>query len=135
MTVKRSAALLILVLAAAACRAGSHTPRGVAERFLDAHYVRIDLAAAKTYCVGVALHKVQEEQRLVGDAVIDESTRQPRVSYAFDKERKEGPERISFLFDGEIRLDDGGRFAVQWLVTTRRQSDGTWKVSNFDEIR
>ena len=126
--------LLALLALTATCRAGSDTARGVAERFVDEHYVRIDLGAAKAYCVGVALQKIEEEERLVEGHLIDESTRQPRVTYSLEEERREGADRASYLFEGGIYVDGAEAFKRHWLVMTRRESDGRWKVSNFEEF-
>jgi hypothetical protein len=128
-----------LVLAAAAlaiagCHGGDRAPRAAAEGFLDEHYVHIDLEAAKQYCVGVARFKVEEEQRLVGDQQIDASTRRPRVSYRLAEQRDEGEDTVALVYDATIRFDDGGQTALRWLVTTRREPGGEWKVSNYQEF-
>jgi hypothetical protein len=127
-------ALVVGVLVLTACRGGTNSPRGAAEGFLDEHYVRIDLEAAKQYCVGVARFKVEEEQRLVGDQQIDASTRRPRVSYALAEQRAEAEDRVALLYDATVRFDDGGSTALRWLVTARREPDGAWKVSNYQEF-
>jgi hypothetical protein len=124
---------LVAILAVASCRPGADTPQGVAERFLDAHYVAIDLRAAKHYCVGPARQKVEEEARLVGDQVIDAGTRQPQVRYRLAERRDEGAARASFVYEASIVVDDGEPFTRRWLVSTRKEDDGQWKVSNFSE--
>jgi hypothetical protein len=118
-----------------ACHGGTGSARGAAESFLDQHYVHIDLEAAKRYCVGVALEKVQEEQRLVGDQQIDASTRKPHVSYSLAEQRDEADDRVALVYDASIRFDDGGTTALRWLITTRREPDGAWKVSNYQEFQ
>ena len=70
--------VLVLVVALSACQPDPNSPRGVAERFLDAHYVRMDLQAAKAYCTGLALKRVEDEIRLTEGQVIDANTRLPR---------------------------------------------------------
>ena len=61
-TTTRAAAVFVMLSALlSACRADPSTPRGTAERFLDAHYVRIDLPAALPYTTDLARHKVEEE--------------------------------------------------------------------------
>jgi len=119
--------------ALSACRAGSDTPQGVAEGFLDEHYVRINLEAAKAYCVGPALDKVNEEARLVAGQVIDSSTREPHVTYRFVERHDDGPERATFVYEASIEVDDAEPFTRRWLVSTRKEADGQWKVSNFSE--
>jgi hypothetical protein len=126
--------LVLCAAFAVGCRAGADTPLGVAERFVDEHYVRIDLTAAKQYCVGLAREKIENEEKLVGDQKIDASTRQPRVSYRLQEKREGGEDRFSFVFEGDIRPDGADAFTRRWLVSTRREPDGQWKVSNFEEF-
>jgi hypothetical protein len=118
----------------AGCQPGADTPQGTAERFLDAHYVRMNLADAKEYTTGVARSKVEEMQHLVGDQVIDDSTRKPHVSYDLQETRDEGEDRVSFLFEGKIRVEGADDFTRHWLVSTRKEPDGAWRVSNFQEF-
>lgn len=114
------------------CRADEKSSLGVAERFVDQHYVRIDLEAAKPFCTGVALKKLQDEQRLTQGQTIDESTRKPTVRYRLIQKSDE-PDQGSFIFEGTIQVEDAGQFVRKWLVTTRRDDAG-WKVSNFEEF-
>ena len=122
-------ALLALLLG---CHSDPHSARGVAEQFVDQHYVRINLAAAKPFCAGLALHKIEEEQRLTEGQAIDESTRLPSVHYRLI-DQKADDATASFVFEGTIRVDDAGEFIRKWIVTTRH-SDDAWKVSNFEEF-
>lgn len=128
-------ACLAALVVAGGCRSGSGSARGAAEGFLDEHYVRIDLESAKRYCVGVALMKVEDEQKLVGDQEIDASTRKPHVSYSLAEQRDEADDRVALVYDATIRFDDGGTTALRWLISTRREPDGAWKVSNYQEFQ
>lgn len=127
------ASLVVALAVLAACQS-KDSPRGAAEGFLDAHYVHIDLEAAKQHCVGVARAKVEEEQRLVGDQQIDASTRRPRVTYSFVEQRDEAEDRLALLYDANIHFEDSDSIALRWLVTVRREPDGGWKVSNYQEF-
>jgi hypothetical protein len=116
----------------AACRTDEHSPLGVAERFVDQHYVQIDLEGAKPFCTGLALQKVEREQQLTHGQVIDDSTRKPTVRYRL-LQSKDGGDHTSFVFEATIQVDDAGEFTRKWLISTRR--DGAlWKVSNFEEF-
>jgi len=129
----RAGALVVsLGFALAACRSAENTPQGVAERFVDQHYVEINLAAAKSFCTGLALQKVEKEQHLTEGQVIDESTRRPTVHYRL-LEKKDDGDTTSFIYEGTIRVEDADKFTRKWLITTRR-SDNAWKVSNFEEF-
>jgi hypothetical protein len=125
-------ATLALALFASACHSNGAGARGVAERFLDAHYVHIDLEAATPFCTGLALQKLREEQRLTQGQQIDESTHKPTVHYQL-LETKDDAEHPTYVFEGTIDVDGAAQFKRKWLITTRRDGDG-WKVSNFEEF-
>jgi hypothetical protein len=124
----------MLLLLLASCHGSGGAPRSAAEGFLDEHYVHINLEAAKQYCVGVARFKVEEEQRLVGDQQIDASTRRPRVTYSLAEQKDEAEDHVTFVYAAKVHFDDGGDTALRWLVTVRREDDGSWKVSNYQEF-
>ena len=132
---KARLSLLAALFVLGACHGGTSSARGAAESFLDEHYVHIDLEAAKRYCAGVALSKVEDEQRLVGDQQIDASTRRPHVSYSLAEQRDEADDRAELVYNATIRFDDGDTTALRWLITARREADGQWKVSNYQEFQ
>lgn len=123
--------LLLTLLLATACGRDLNSPQGVAEEFVDQHYVNVDLQKAKNYTVSVALAKVNEEIRLTTGQKIDASTQKPRVNYTL-LEKNESDKRSSYLFEGKIQSDDGTSFTRKWLITTRKEGD-QWRVSNFTE--
>ena len=126
-------AFIICLLAAllAGCGRDLKTAQGVAEEFVDQHYVNIDLRKAKEYAVGLAQQKIDEEIRLTAGQVIDASTRKPSVHYHL-LEKKESEGRVSFLYEGTIRAEDAPDFTRRWLVVARKEGD-RWRVSNFTE--
>jgi hypothetical protein len=107
------------------------TAQGVADEFVDQHYVNFDLQKAKAYAVSLALDKVNEEIRLTAGQKIDASTQKPKINYRL-LEKKEGERRASFLYEGTIRSDDGSSFTRKWLIAARKEAD-QWRVSNFTE--
>jgi hypothetical protein len=126
------AAIFILSAALpAACGRDLRTAQGVAEEFVDRHYVEIDLQKAKEYSVGLALQKIDDEIRLTSGQAIDASTRKPRVHYRL-VEKKEADGRASFLYEGTIRAEDAPEFTRRWLIVARKEGGG-WRVSNFSE--
>ncbi|HEY1235409.1 MAG TPA: hypothetical protein VGH22_18660 [Candidatus Binatia bacterium] len=125
------ATVLALVLSAGACSRDLNSAQGVADEFVDQHYVMIDLPKAKTLAVSVALSKLNEEIRLTSGQPIDASTRKPRVHYTL-LEKKEGDQRATFLYQGTIESDDNTSFTRQWLITARKEGS-EWRVSNFTE--
>jgi len=126
-------ALALSALLLAGCRAAANTPRGTAERFLDAHYVRIDLPAALEFTADLARHKVENEMRLVQGQTIDETTRKPSVHYRLLEEHPDGAEAVRYLYHGSIAIEDADRLERRWLVTVRL-AGGSWRVTNYEEF-
>jgi hypothetical protein len=124
--------LLILAGSLAACRSDPNSARGVAEGFVDQHYVNMRLADARPFCTGLALRKIEEEQRLTAGQVIDDSTRLPTIRYRLLDERADA-QTANFVFEGTIHVEGADVFVRRWIITTR-QTEGTWKVSNFEEM-
>ena len=115
-----------------ACQPDPHTAQGTAELFLDAHYVRIDLPAARAYCAGFARNRVEEEIRLTEGLTIDATTRQPRVYYELLEETPRGAASVSFLYKADFDVDGAGRLTKNIVLTLRNQAEG-WRVINYRE--
>lgn len=132
---RRAAVVLVAALGAvlAACQSDPSTARGTAERFLDAHYVRIDLRAALAFTSGLARQKVEDELRLVAGQPIDESTRTPTVHYRLLEEHPDGDAAVNYLYRGTISVEDADEFERRWLLTVRRDAGG-WRVTNYQEL-
>jgi hypothetical protein len=130
------ATLAVAVLVAATsggCRADPSTARGTAERFLDAHYVEIDLPRALPFTSGLARHKVEEEMELVKGVEVDETTRKPTVHYALLEEHPDGEGGTKFLYQGKIAVEGADGFERRWLVTVRQEPPG-YRVTNYQEF-
>jgi hypothetical protein len=127
-------AVAVLVAAGAGCRADPSTARGTAERFLDAHYVEIDLPSALPFTSGVARQKVEREIELTKGVTIDDTTNKPIVRYAFLEEHpdEEGG-GTKFLYRGKILVDGTDGFERRWLVTVRQEPPG-YRVTNYQEF-
>ncbi len=134
MTARRSPLGLVglVWLLLSTCQPSPHTAQGMAERFLDAHYVRIDLPTAKSYCAGFARNRVEEEIRLTKGASIDATTRQPRVYYELLEETPRGESSVSFLYKVDFDVDGAGRLTKNIVLTLRNQAEG-WRVVNYRE--
>lgn len=128
---RRAYPQLLLVVLLAACHSDPNSPQGVAERFVDQHYVMIDVKAAKPFSTGLALRKLENEEKLTTGHSIDAATRKPTVHYRLI-EKRDSPEQPAFVFEGTIYADGDDSFTRKWLITTRRDGDA-WKVSNFEE--
>lgn len=135
MTARRFPVMLggfIWLLLLSTCQPDPHTAQGTAELFLDAHYVHIDLSAAKTYCAGFARNRVEEEIRLTEGLSIDATTRQPRVYYELLEETPRGVSGVSFLYQVDFDVDGAGRLTKNIVLTLRNQAEG-WRVINYRE--
>ena len=128
-----TAAVVAIALVGAGCRADPSTARGTAERFLDAHYVEIDLARALPYTSGLAREKVEQEMALVKGVSIDDTTLKPIVRYVFLQEHADEEGGVKFLYRGKILVDGGGGFERRWLVTVRQEAAG-YRVTNYQEL-
>jgi hypothetical protein len=124
---------LVLVLLVGGCGPDPASPRGASDRFLDAHYVAIDLVAALPLTTGLARAKVERERVLVGGEAVDETTRKPQVWYRLLEERPLDGDGVQFLYRGTLSPEGIERFDRRWLVTVRREANG-WIVSNFEEL-
>jgi hypothetical protein len=125
--------LAVLLPLCSACWSDPNSARGIAERFLDAHYIQIDLQAAKPYCTGLALSRLEDEIRLTQGQTIDEETRKPQVHYHLQEEKPRGDKRVSLLYEATISVDGAGQFTKKILLTMRRQEEG-WRVANYSEF-
>lgn len=125
----RTAGLLLLSLAAACGR--SEGPEGIAHRFMDDYYVRVDLGAAKRVAGGLAAKKLDDAVALTRGQSLAGATEGRSVSYALLSRQQDG-NRHSFLYEVRIRLSGGGEFTRKAVLLVG-QSDGTWRVTNFNE--
>ncbi len=131
-TRSKATTLLFLGLAAVSgCMPNDSSSRGVAEVFVDKHYVQIDPAGAEPFCFGLALAKVKEVRKLTAGVVIDEMTKKPTVRYKI-VEAKEEADHGTYVFDGTIYVEGDDALSRRWIVSTRKDGE-KWKVSNFTE--
>lgn len=122
-----------LAFGSSACYSDPQSARGIAEQFLDAHYVQIDLQTAKAFCTGLALSRVEDEIRLTTGTTIDEGTRPPQVYYRLIEEKARNQENASFLYETVFSVDGAGQFSKRILLTLRQGDEG-WRVANFKEF-
>lgn len=121
------------LLSFAACAGDSDSPRGVAERFLDAHYVRIDLPTARGFTSGLAREKIDREAELTRGQIVDEGTRMPRVHYRLVEERERGNEAVSFVYDATFTVPGDEPLERSLQLTVRRLQGPVWRVTNYQE--
>jgi len=125
------AVTIMLASALCNCTPPRNSARGVVDRFIEAHYIAINLKNSEQFCTGLALAQLHKEEELTAGQVIDESTRKPVIHYRLKEERAQ-PDRVMYLFLATIDVPDGGSFDKKWMITARKEGD-TWKVSNYSE--
>ena len=130
---RHTLALMLLLCMLHACRSDAHSARAIAEKFLDTRYVDINLPAAKAYCAGLALSRLEDEIRLTEGQQIDESTRKPQVYYRLLEENQRGEKSTSFMYEATISVEDAGQFKKKVLLTLHQSAEG-WRVVNYSEF-
>jgi hypothetical protein len=122
--------LFVAIVLLAGCKP-ANTPRAVVDRFIEAHYIAINLKSSERWCTGLALEKLHQEEALTAGQAIDDETRKPTVHYKLQQQR-DGQDRVMYLFLATIDVPDGGTFDKKWMITARKEGE-IWKVSNFNE--
>jgi hypothetical protein len=128
------AGAVITVLVAGLLLSGckpANTPRAVVDRFIEAHYLAINLKSSERWCTGLALAKLHQEEALTRGQEIDDETRKPTIHYRLQQER-DGENHVIYLFLARIDVPDGGTFDKKWMITARKEGE-VWKVSNYSE--
>jgi hypothetical protein len=123
--------LLVSAVALLAACKPANTPRAVVDRFIEAHYLAINLKSSERWCTGLALEKLHQEEALTAGQSIDDETRKPTIHYKLQQER-DGQDRVMYLFLATIDVPEGGSFDKKWMITARKDGE-IWKVSNYSE--
>jgi len=131
--VRRRSVLVLGALVLLGCRTDPSSAQATAERFLDAHYVRIDRPTAEAIATGVASKKLADERRLVEGHMIDEATRLPNVYYRLEEERPDGDARSRLIYRVTFAVEGADTFDRRVLILLRREAEA-WRVANFEEF-
>jgi hypothetical protein len=121
--------IALLLFVTAGCH--SSDPRqALAERFIDALFIKIDQPSARVLATGLAASKIDEETRLKDGQAIDETTRQPGIHYTFVQFSGGQEDSSSLVYDLRVSPDGADAFTRR-LILTLRQEGGGWKVANY----
>ncbi len=123
--------LLFLGLLPAPACGRSDGPEGIARRFMDEYYVRVDLGAARRVAGGLASKKLDNEVTLTRGQTTAGAMEGRSVAYNLVTQQQEG-DRHSFLYEVRVRLTRGGEFTRKTVLLVGRV-EGTWRVTNFNE--
>lgn len=118
-----------LVLLAACSR--SSPPEGIARRFVEAYYVRVDLGAARGLAGGLASKKIEEQVDLTRGQAVGAATEGREVAYSLVSRQEDGDSH-RFMYEVRIRPRGGGEFTRRSVVSVG-QVGGAWRVTNFHE--
>lgn len=103
----------------------------MAEEFIERQFVTIDQVRAKELAVGLAIAKLDEEIRLKGDQVIDDTTRKPNVSYELIESRAEPDGDVASLVYTLHVVPDGVEPFTSRLILTLRRGEQGWRIANY----
>jgi hypothetical protein len=129
---RRRLVLSSLVLMLAACGTDPASPRGAAERFLDA-YFGLDLAGAAQASASRARALVDEERRLTAGQRVDASTRVPVIRYRLEREDVSG-EAVHLVYAIHVAGEDMDPSDQRWLLMVKRTEGSAWRVVNFQRL-
>jgi hypothetical protein len=128
----RLGACLLGAVLASGC-AKPHTPRGVAETFIDRYYIERDHARALAMATGIAASRVAQEKNLVEEgqaAGAGASAVQPHIYYSYRKTTPKGADQeLSYA----LTIDSGGVPLHKDLRIVVTPNGADWKVSFFNE--
>ena len=110
----------------------ANTPEGIARRFVDDYYVRVDLGAAKGLATGLASKKIEEALVLTRGQPVGTATQGRDVTYSLVGQQEEGDHHWFFMYEVRIRLKGDGGFTRRTVVSVGRVG-AAWRVTNFNE--
>jgi hypothetical protein len=123
-------ATLFILSALSAC-APAEGPESVAQSFVERYYVRPDLPGAKALADGLARSKIEDEEQLLQGTLRSDGMAGRKVSYSLHTTRKMGKDRIFFVYDLAISVDNRV-MKRRAFISTARMKEG-WRVTNFQE--
>ncbi len=123
-----------LAVFGAACWS-DHSPRDVAQRFLDKYYLEIDQRAALLLCVGPASGRIKDELADLEAARrqgLETSPSHPRMYYRqlADRPAASADERE---LEYELSIDSQGVQLRKRVNLKLKQEGGSWRIYNFAE--
>jgi hypothetical protein len=105
--------------------------QAVAEDFLDAHYVHINLPTALSLASGLAADKISREMVLTSEVDVAADTLKPRINYRLEHAyEKENGVRYSYRLT--IRPPGLEPYPKRVILALSPGEEG-WRVTNFSE--
>lgn len=125
--------LLVAFWCLSACSSKGSDPDAVANGFVDAYYIEFDLTRAKSFAVGGATRRIEEEEELVEQArkQVQVESRKARVYYDAPTKRQVEAGMVHYTYELDIRQADA-RVRRKAIVMVAKRN-GAWKVVRFRE--
>ena len=125
--------ILLIVLS---CSSAPNPAEKVARQFMESYYVTADLKGAERLADGLALERVRSSLSLTEGQSIDESTRQPRVTWKL-LEGGEKDQEAEYFYRVVIELRDFPKITKRSRIKLRERplqgAEGGWKVTQFSD--
>ena len=98
---------------------------------MEHYYIRPDLPKAKALALGLARRKIEEEQELIRGVVRGPGATERDVSVILHETRKIGEDKIFFVYELSISIDNR-ILKKRATIAIGRIQEG-WRVTNFHE--
>jgi hypothetical protein len=119
-----------LTLAQASCQ--SHSPsQQAAEKFMDAYYVRLNVAEALPLTADLAKEKLQGQIQLLQEAGgPDAAQNKPQVNYRLISHNLSAPDEATCMFEVHSQVKDLGK---RMVFLKLRNEGNQWVITQFTE--
>ena len=114
---------------AAACAKPSPSQQ-MANQFIEAYYVQINLKSAEVLTSGLAKEKLDKQMQLVQGAGAEPLSEKPRVTFALIKKDSDSADSATYVYEVRTHVEDVGK---RMVFVKLRQESGAWKVTQFTE--
>jgi len=109
-------------------------PERVANKFMNAYYVQIDLKEAQQLSGGLAKEKISQQVALLDGTSTGTApgagANAPSVTYKLISQQSPSPDEAIYIFEVDPHVQDIGHRKV---FVKLRQETGKWTVSQFTE--
>lgn len=117
-------------LSAQACSSESPAQK-VADRFIEAYYVQLDVKEAVQFTEGLAKEKLEQQLKLmVGDGGPEPASGRPRVTYALTEKQHPTADSAIYVYSINTHMEDIGKRTV--FVKLRREGN-QWIITQYTE--
>lgn len=119
-----------LTLAQASCHPAAESQK-IAEKFMDAYYVRLSVAEALPLTADLAKEKTEGQLKLLQEAGGPDATQdRPRVTYKLIDRMTAATDTATYIFEVRTHMEDVGKRMV--FVKLRKEGKN-WVITQFSE--